>query len=84
MITKLYMAIAGLAFLGLVFGAGYWKGNTDGRVRVLADTVKAHQKREGIDDAIGSLDDVSLCIELGGVPDECAQLRGLEETAEGK
>lgn len=60
------------------FGAGYVKGKVSGRVAALADTVEAYQKREGIDHEISGWDRVRLCVELGGLRDECEQLRGLE------
>ena len=64
--------------LGAVFGAGYWKGKASGRVEALQGTIEAYKAREGIDHEISGWDRVRLCIELGGLRDECEQLRGME------
>lgn len=64
---------------GGVYGLGYVNGVSAGRVEAMKDTVAAYQKREGVDHAISGLDAVALCIELGGMPDECNELRGMEK-----
>lgn len=85
MITRLYLiagvAAGGVLILAAAFGSGYYKGRSAGRVEALQATVKAYQKREGIDDAVGSMDDVRLCLQLGGMRHECEQLRGMEENS---
>lgn len=73
--------ISGLALTAILGAAGgglYWKGRTDGRQAQLADTVAAYEKREGIDHAVGGMDRVRLCVDLGGLPEQCEQLRGVE------
>lgn len=72
------LGAAALICVGLFLG-GYAKGRSDGRVAVLTDTVKAYQKRVDVDAKVRNMDAVALCLELGGVRDECEQLRGLGE-----
>lgn len=64
--------------IGAVFGAGVYYGKSWGRVEQLQDTIDAYQAREGIDHEISGWDRVRLCVELGGLRDECEQLRRLE------
>lgn len=66
------------AVIAAVFAAGYTKGKSDGRVAALKDTVAAYQKRGDVDATVRNMDSVRLCAELGGLPDECAGLRGME------
>ena len=40
---------------------------------------KAIQNRAGINETIDNMDSFALCVELGGVPGQCEQLRGLAE-----
>ena len=74
---------AGVAAI-VAFPAGYIKGRTDGRVAQLQGAVDAYKNRKDIDHATASLGTYALCIELGGLPDECAKLRGLEQAPEGQ
>jgi len=77
--------IAAAIIIGAVLvGAGYIKGRSDGKLRQMKDTVEAVQNRGVIDNAVSKLGDYSLCIRLGGLPDDCAQLRGMDSTAAGK
>ena len=76
-----------VAVFALVVGAaiiGYVKGNSAGRVEQLQDTVEAYEKRKGIDHAVSGVNRYRLCVDLGGMPDECQQLRRMDEAAEGK
>jgi hypothetical protein len=73
------------AVIAAVFAAGYVKGKSDGRVAALKDTVAAYQKRGDVDATVRNMDAVDLCVELGGLPDECAGLRGLaSDTSEAR
>lgn len=76
--TWLYRLGAAAAVVAMVFAGGYAKGRSDGRAAVLRDTVKAYQKRGDVDAKVRDMDAVALCGELGGLPDECAGLRGVE------
>ncbi|UCA47004.1 hypothetical protein [Pseudochrobactrum sp. XF203] len=40
---------------------------------------QAIQNRAGINETIDNMDGIALCIELGGMRDQCEQLRGLAE-----
>lgn len=78
------------AFLGVstIAGTLYLKGRSDGRqaerVAFLKAAVQAYTKREGIDHEVDAMDRYRICLDLGGLPGQCAQLRGLEETATGQ
>ena len=67
-----------VAIAGLLFAGGYQKGRSDGRISQLKDTVQAHENRKVIDQTVGGLNGYDLCRQLGGLPDECAELRGVE------
>ncbi|WP_343314821.1 hypothetical protein AAIB41_04470 [Brucella sp. BE17] len=77
---KLSLAAVLAAFLFL--GAGYTYGAIKERQRAAlaaaAATAKALEKRADIDETIIGMDAYRLCLELGGLRDECAQLRRLE------
>lgn len=72
------LGAAALICVALFLG-GYAKGRSDGRVAVLTDTVKAYKKRTDVDATVRNMHAAALCIELGGLPDDCQQLRGLEQ-----
>jgi hypothetical protein len=77
--------IAAAIIVGAVLvGAGYIKGREDGKLRQMKDTVEAVQNRGVINNEVSKLPDYSLCIRLGGLPDDCAQLRGMDATPQGK
>lgn len=70
-----------LAVVVGIFGAGYVKGRADGRIEQLSDSVAAYEKRGEIDNEVGNLDRRGICIRLGGVRDDCEQLRGMAKAA---
>lgn len=72
------------SLLGGFYAWAYSSGRAAGRVEQLQDTVAAYEKRTGIDNETNSLGRVDLCIELGGLRDECEQLRGLDAAAQGQ
>jgi hypothetical protein len=75
------------AIIGMLLAAGplYVIGKHEGRrqaaVERLQADVEAFVKREGIDNEVGGMDRYRICIELGGLPDQCEQLRGLGKAA---
>ena len=77
-------AIAALVLAGGLYAFAYSSGRAAGRVEQLQDTVKAYEKRTGIDNDTNDLGRVDLCLELGGLRDECEQLRGLDAAAQGQ
>lgn len=81
---KSYFIIA-IAILALGIAVmGYLKGRYDGRVELLNATVRNYEKRAKVDGTVENLGRFDLCISLGGVPDECSRLRGVEKTAKGQ
>lgn len=72
-------AVLGLCLVGLGL---YWLGKHDGRQDAAIDaakaTAKAIQKRADIDEEVINMDARRLCLELGGLREQCDQLRGLE------
>ncbi|MGU3576790.1 hypothetical protein ACLBWZ_14750 [Brucellaceae bacterium C25G] len=76
--------IIGILILGafcclFFYGLGHRDGMQETSLKVEQAINQALQKRVGINEAINSMDSFSLCIELGGVPEQCQQLRGLAE-----
>ncbi|MEK1889389.1 MAG: hypothetical protein AAAB35_17875 [Phyllobacterium sp.] len=80
-----YWQIGEAALLGALIAAGpiYLYGASQGRqqaaVEAVKETAQAYQERATTNATINSLDAVALCVELGGLPDECQRLRGLAE-----
>lgn len=72
------LAVAALV-LGGAYGAGYLKGRADGKALLLKAAVAAYRERNRIDEKVDGLGADALCIELGGLPDECRRLRGLAQ-----
>jgi hypothetical protein len=66
-----------IAFMGAIWAHGYVSGIDHGKKQQLAATVAAYQKRDNIDATVSKLDDFSACLELGGLPEQCNELRGL-------
>lgn len=75
-----YLLAGVMLALAIMGGVGYYKGRADGRQAQLRATVEAYKKREGIDDEVHGMGDIALCLELGGLRDECAKLRGVAPT----
>ena len=66
-----------------VYLLGKHQGRQDAAVAALEASIKAIQKREEIDHEVDRADLIDICIELGGVRDDCRdQLRGLDPAAE--
>lgn len=75
---------AGFGAASLAFGTGFYFGVQSGRQQQMADTVAAYQKRGKIDADVGSRDDYQLCLDLGGLPDQCNELRRVDPAASGE
>lgn len=67
-----------------LFALGYLQGVGAGRVDQLKDSVAAYEKREKIDADVQAATRRDLCISLGGLPDDCNELRGLEAAPAGQ
>ena len=68
-------AVSGLFFYAL----GQHDGKQDTALKAAQAVTQAIQNRAGINEEVGNMGSYSLCRELGGVRDECEQLRGLAE-----
>lgn len=69
-----------VAVAAISFAAGVqWKTN-----KIAADTAAAYQKRTKVDAKIDERPAYQLCLDAGGVPAQCEQLRGLDSPAQGK
>lgn len=65
--------IAVLALIGSLWPVAYLQGRDSILQKQLERAVKAWETRNEIETDIDRLDDFELCIELGGLPDNCAQ-----------
>ena len=73
-------AVIGGAVSGLFFYAlGQHDGKQDAALKAAQAVTQAIQNRAGINERINNMDSVALCAELGGVRDQCEQLRGMAE-----
>lgn len=74
--------VAALALLTWSHTHAYRAGKAAERLDRLKSDIEAYQKREGIENEVDGMDRVRICAELGGLPDDCAQLvRRVEEAA---
>lgn len=85
---RLWAALAGVvASLGLLTWShthAYRAGQQAERVARLEADVKAYETREGIEHEVDSMDRYRVCLDLGGLPDDCGKLRGVAEAAAGE
>ncbi|QYM73356.1 hypothetical protein K1X45_02630 [Pseudochrobactrum sp. Wa41.01b-1] len=73
-------AVIGGAISGLFFYAlGQHDGKQDAALKAAQAVTQAIQNRAGINEEVGNMDSYSLCRELGGLREQCEQLRGLAE-----
>ncbi|MBC8718843.1 hypothetical protein [Ochrobactrum sp. Marseille-Q0166] len=77
---KIVAAAVLAVFLCLAVGyvAGTIKERHRSALAAAEATAKAIQKRADIDEEVINMDAYRLCLELGGVREQCDQLRGLE------
>jgi len=66
----------GLAALVVMvaFTTGYFSGRQHGREAALKAAVQAYQTRNRIDENVQNMDGVALCMALGGLRGQCADL----------
>lgn len=76
--------VGALGGLALSHAWAYRSGAQSERVARLQADVDAYQKREGIDHEVDGMERYRVCIDLGGLPDDCEQLRRMEEAASAK
>lgn len=65
--------IAVSALIGSLWAVAYSQAMDSILQKQIERAVKAWETRNEIETDIDRLDDFELCIELGGVPDDCAQ-----------
>lgn len=63
---------------------GHSQGYNAAQVDQLKASVEAQAKREGIENEVSDMDRYAICIDLGGLPDQCKQLRGMEKSTKTK
>lgn len=82
----LYLAavVAVLFFVTWSYTYTYNEGKKAERIEQLKADVEAYKKREGIENEVHDMDNSRICIELGGLPDECNELRRMEAATQGK
>lgn len=73
-------AVIGGAVSGLFFYVlGVHDGKQQAALKAAQAVTQAIQNRVGINERIDNMDSIALCIELGGLRDQCEQLRRLAE-----
>lgn len=71
-------AAGALMASGPVYLYGTYQGRQQAAAAAAVDASKAFQQRASTNGKVQTLDPVALCVELGGVRDDCAaELRGL-------
>lgn len=70
-------ALAAVVALSGAFMLGAHSERYKANIKLNQNIIKAVRSRAGINEKINDMDALALCIELGGVPEQCEQLRGL-------
>ena len=70
-------AVVAIAALSGTFLLGAHSERVKANAKLNENIIKAVRSRAGIDEKINNMDAVALCLELGGVPEQCEQLRGV-------
>ena len=70
-------ALAAVIALSGAFMLGAHSERYKANIKLNQNIIKAVRSRAGINEKINDMDALALCIELGGVPEQCEQLRGL-------
>lgn len=68
----------------ITYKIGFNQGRKRYKTDTLAASIRAFNERQKIDDEVSSTDAYDICIALGGLPDDCEQLRGLVESPKNK
>lgn len=76
--------LGALVASGPVYLLGKHQGRQEAAVERLQADVNAYVKREGIDHEVDDLDRYGICLDVGGLPDDCERLRRVEEAAQGE
>lgn len=81
MVKYLILVGAGAGVVAGVYFYGYSAGKSDGRLAQLEDSIKAEKDRKNVDQEIAGLDDYALCLRVGGLPEQCDELRRMDAAA---
>lgn len=76
-----FRVVAIVTIIGAVWAHGFISGRNAGQIEQLQDTVEAFQERNAIDENTSQRSDFGLCVDLGGMPDQCDELRRLDKAA---
>lgn len=87
-LSALYTKLIGGAIVVLMIIGSYWYvyhlGYSAAQTDTLKASVEAYKKRGGIDEDVKNLGDYQLCLELGGLPSDCEQLRRVVPSTQDK
>lgn len=81
MVKHLIFAGAAVVFVGGVYWYGYSSGRNDGKIEQLEASIQAERDRKDVDKEVAGLDDYALCIRVGGLPEQCDELRRMDAAA---
>ena len=73
-------AVVGASVLISVYLYGRHSGKTEIRNKILEDTLEAVERRKEIDQNVENISPYDLCVRVGGLPEQCDELRGVDET----
>lgn len=79
LLIGLGISIVGLFILSMAHA--YRAGRQVERLTQLEANVEAFVKSKGIQNEVSAMDRYSICIDLGGLSDDCEQLRRVEQTS---
>ena len=82
MVKYLIIAAVGASAVVGIYFYGHATGKQAGRVEQLEKSVQAEKDRKNVDQTVAGLDDYELCVRVGGLPDDCQQLRGVDPATE--
>lgn len=86
MMIRLYICAGiAIAVIGSLIGVylyGHAAGKHEAKIEQLQADVNAHVKREGVHNEVSGMDRYAVCIDIGGMPDDCDELRRMEESTE--
>jgi hypothetical protein len=83
---KLYIAASLILFgcLAGIYTKGYLSGTAKIQTDILIDSAEAFKTRGKVNNEVNNSSDFRLCTDVGGLPDECEQLRGLAKGSKSK
>lgn len=73
----LILVAVGIVALTAAYQFGRYQQRQQAAISTAQAISKAIQSRVEVNETIGNMDSFALCLELGGLRDQCEQLRGL-------